>query len=133
MFFVALSYTLCTKSKISIYQRVRKNERQREFVEEDIGSFAIKNRPLMHNRECSCARLRVRAPKAPHKRGAQSDHVTGGGPISCLALSCRQAHFQSVCTRKLRDWWLTDIAQVFDVCANCTQPIAIGKTPIFYS
>jgi len=58
----------------------------------------------------------------------EDDHVTGERPISCLALSCRQAHFQSVCTRKLRCRLATDRPRVFWARANYAQPIAIEET-----
>lgn len=59
----------------------------------------------------------------------ESDHVTGGRPISCLALSCRQAHFQSVCTRKLQGRVAGGRARIFRARSNYAQPIAIKETP----
>lgn len=60
------------------------------------------------------------------KRGTRVDHVTGGRPISCLALSCRQAHFQSVCTRKLRvPTGRQDRARLFRAGANYGRPFAL--------
>lgn len=47
-FFVAAQdHALCTKSKISIYLRVKKNKRRREFVQGSIESLATEIKPLV--------------------------------------------------------------------------------------